>query len=227
MVGWIKLHRKMTEWEWYTDHNTFILFMHLLLTVNYEDTRYRGHEVPRGARVVGRLKLSEETGLSEQQLRTSINKLKSTGEITIKATNKFSVLTVCNFDKYQAMDLCEQPAKQPASQPTSNQQVTTSKEVKKEKKEISLLSKERFDLFWEKYPRKDGKKDAFNAWEKQKCFNGHFEFIMEKVELFNSYCSGKEKKFIPLPATWINGERWNDEMESQQKGEIIGGYHFE
>ena len=31
MSGWIKIHRKITEWEWYDDVNTFRLFMHLIL----------------------------------------------------------------------------------------------------------------------------------------------------------------------------------------------------
>lgn len=225
--GWIKLHRKMTEWEWYTDHNTFILFMHLLLTVNYEDKKWRGVDVKRGQILTGRLKLSEETGLSEKAIRTALNKLKTTGEIVIKTASKYSVITICNYDKYQSQDSDDGPAERPAYGPTKGQQRATTKEVKKErKKEHSSLSQERFDLFWEKYPRKAGKKDAFKAWEKQKCFNGHFELIMEKVEVFSSSCSGKDPQFIPLPSTWINGERWNDEIINSKGNEKIGGLTF-
>jgi len=225
--GWIKLHRKMTEWEWYTDHNTFILFMHLLLTVNYEDSRYRGHDVPRGSRVAGLNRLSEETGLSFQKLRTVIDKLKSTGEITVKSTNKFSIITICNFDKYQDREDGDQQAKQQPDQQTSNKRVTTSKEVKKERsKESSSVVDDRFNLFWEKYPKKVGKKEARKAWEKQKCWNGQFELIMDRVDMFASFCDGKDKQFIANPASWLNGERWNDEIYEINEGQKVGGLTF-
>lgn len=55
MSGWIKLHRKITEWEWYSDANTFRVFMHLLLTANYEDKRWRNIDVKRGQIITGRM----------------------------------------------------------------------------------------------------------------------------------------------------------------------------
>ena len=45
MNGWIKLHRKITEWEWYTDRNTLAVFLHLLIMANIEDKKYRGYDV--------------------------------------------------------------------------------------------------------------------------------------------------------------------------------------
>lgn len=135
--GWIKLHRKIIEWEWWNDHNTLKLFMYLLLMANHKDGRWQGIEVKRGQFITGRIKLAKELKLSVQQIRSSINKLKSTSEITIKATNKYSVITIVNYNTYNCADSTCQPAHQPANHPTSNQQVTTNKNVKKEKKEYS------------------------------------------------------------------------------------------
>lgn len=134
-TGWIKLHRKITEWEWYSDPNVFRLFMHLLLTANYQDTKWKGIDLKRGQLVTGRKKLSEETGLSVQEVRTAMDKLKSTSEITITSTSKFSVVSVCNYDKYQDDSCDDQPAKQPASHTTSNKRATTVKEIKEIKEE--------------------------------------------------------------------------------------------
>lgn len=140
--GWIKLHRKFLSWEWYTDANTKIVFLHLLFNANIEDWRYKGFDVKRGECVVGRKQLAYELNLSEQQVRTALNHLISTNEITIKSTNKFSIVTICKYDTYQCQPTTEQPTKQPAKQPTSNQQVTTLKEykniknIKKEEGEI-------------------------------------------------------------------------------------------
>ena len=40
--GFILLHRSILRWEWYGDLNTARLFIHLLLTVNYEPQRWQG-----------------------------------------------------------------------------------------------------------------------------------------------------------------------------------------
>ena len=118
MTGWIKLHRQFRSWEWYEDHNTTRLFLHLLMSANYEPSRYLGHIIPAGGIVIGRKALAKQTGLSEQNIRTCLTKLKSTNEITIKVTNKFSIAHIVKWDEFQS----DQPANQPANQPTTNQQ---------------------------------------------------------------------------------------------------------
>lgn len=137
-TGWIKLHRKITEWEWYQDGNTFRLFVHLLLTANHRPQRWQGITIERGQVAIGRKTLSERTGLSEQSIRTSLGRLKSTSEITIKSTNKFSIITICNYELYQQQEILNQPA----NQPTSSQQVTTNKNDKNKKKTYSPNSDE-------------------------------------------------------------------------------------
>ena len=57
MSGWVKIHRQITEWEWYRDANTFRVFMHLLLSANYEDKRWRNIDVLRGQIITGRVEL--------------------------------------------------------------------------------------------------------------------------------------------------------------------------
>ncbi len=99
--GFIVLHRKIFEWEWYNDINVFKLFIHLLLSANHEDKTWKGHLIKRGQLITGRIKLSQETGLSQQEIRTCLNKLKLTNELTIKITNKFSILTIENYNTYQ------------------------------------------------------------------------------------------------------------------------------
>ena len=138
MDGWVKFFRKMVDWEWYTDIPCKILFIHLLLVANHKPSRWKGVSVKRGQRLTGRKALAEETGLSEQEIRTAINKLKSTGEITINPTNKFTLITVCNYDEYQDQEGDDQPAHQPAVQPTINQQSTTNKNDKNVKNKTTI-----------------------------------------------------------------------------------------
>jgi len=131
--GWIKLHRQFLDWEWYDDMNTKCLFLHLMLKANHKDKKYRGTLIKRGQLLTGREVLSNETGLSQQQIRTCLTKLKSTNDITIKSTSKGTLVTVDNYDVYQGDD-SESTSKSTNTltnnQPTSNQQSTTNKNVK-------------------------------------------------------------------------------------------------
>jgi hypothetical protein len=132
--GWIKLHRSLLDWEWYTDQNTSRLFIHLLLRANHKDKKWRGISIQKGQLLTGRKALAKETGLSEQQVRTSLDKLKSTNEITIKSTKASSVITVVAWDSHQ-QDNQQDNQQVTNEQPTSNQQVTTNKNVKNDNNE--------------------------------------------------------------------------------------------
>lgn len=101
MEGWIKIHRKILNWEWYDDINTKVLFFHLLLTANHQDKKWRGKIIKRGEKITSLAHLSEEVGLSIQQIRTSLSKLKSTNEITIKSTSKYTLISIEKYSDYQ------------------------------------------------------------------------------------------------------------------------------
>lgn len=121
--GFIKLHRKMLSWGWYQDTPVKCLFLHLLLTANFTEGNWRGEIIKPGQLVTGIKRLSSQIGLTEQQTRTALKKLQSTNEITIKPTNKYSVITVVNWEKYQGM-LDEATSKSTNKQQTNNNQIT-------------------------------------------------------------------------------------------------------
>jgi len=131
--GFIKLHRRITEWEWYQDTNTFMLFIHLLFKANYKDSRFQGKPVKRGQLITGRITLSEETGISQQSIRTCLSRLVKSGEITTQPTNRFTLVTIVNYNNYQD-NSSESTSQSTNNQPTTNQQLTTSKELKEVKK---------------------------------------------------------------------------------------------
>lgn len=140
--GWIKLHRKIIDWEWFTSPSTLQLFIYLLLRANKEDKKWRGILIKRGQLVTSVATISEETKLSTQQVRSSLNRLKSTNEITSKTTNRFTLVTVCKYESYQLYEEVEQQTKQQALQQTNNKQITNKQQQLKNNKNIRNNKKE-------------------------------------------------------------------------------------
>lgn len=118
MNNWIKIYSELLNWEWYKDNNTKSLFIHCLLKANWKDGKFMGEVIPRGSFVTSLEILSKELGLTIQQTRTSLKHLISTGELTNKSNNKYRIITINNYEKYQPI----------TSKITDNQQ-TTNKQV--------------------------------------------------------------------------------------------------
>ena len=86
-----------------------------------------------GQLVTGRHALSEDTGISEQSIRTCLSRLKSTSEITSESTNQFTLITINNWGIYQDILTSESTSESTSDQPAINQRSTTNKKYKKEK----------------------------------------------------------------------------------------------
>ena len=144
MEGWIKLHRKLLDWEWYSDTNAKVLFLHCLLKANIKDTTWKGMEIKRGQFFTSNLSLSNELGLSIKEIRNSLKKLEKTGELTFFGASNGTMVTVCNYDNYQHFD--ETKGKRGASegQARGKQRATDKEEEEREeeKKEKELLGGE-------------------------------------------------------------------------------------
>ncbi len=127
--GFVAIPRQFIDWEWYTDLPTFKLFFHLLLKANWTSKDWHGITIRRGQLLSGRKKLSQETGLSEQQIRTALTKLSHSNHITQHATNRYTVYTIVNYNYFhpEGMHSNQQITNK---QPTDNQQATTTNNYK-------------------------------------------------------------------------------------------------
>lgn len=136
--SFIKIVRKLIEWEWYNDSKMVHLFIHLLLKANFKNNSWRGIDVKRGQLVTGLNKLHEQTHISKQSIRTCLKKLQLTHEITLAPTNQYSLITLVNYEKYQTFrDELNTQTNKPSTrgQHAGNKQSTTREERKKIKKE--------------------------------------------------------------------------------------------
>lgn len=134
--NWCKVFTSMfTKWRWGQDSNVIHLFLYLIVHANWEPSYFKGHRILRGQVATGLFSLASGTGLSIQSIRTALGKLKSTSDITIKSTNKLSIITIRDYDIYHRDENANQHALQQAGQQTNNKPTTTSREYKKIKKE--------------------------------------------------------------------------------------------
>ena len=147
MIGYIKLHRQILHWEWYTDINTKTLFIHCLLLANHKDNTWRGMKIKTGTFATSLRKLSVETGLTVSQIRTSLGKLESTQEIAQETHTSFTIIKVLNYEIYQGSENeviaqeTHEKSQQSSTQdstPNSNKQ-----EIKENKNEKNKDNKEK------------------------------------------------------------------------------------
>lgn len=100
--SYIKLYRKITEWEHFKDGNTLQVFLFLLVSAVDKRMIYRGRELQAGQYITSIKLIGEATGLTYMQVRLSLKKLKDTGEINWETVNhEFTVYTVLNYAQYQ------------------------------------------------------------------------------------------------------------------------------
>ena len=196
--GYIKLHRSIVKWEWWSNRNTRDLFIYLLIVANISDSRFEGHVIKRGSLVCSLPTLSAESGLTIQEVRTALKHLKSTGELTVEKNSKFSIITINNYDKFQTptgeLTVNQQSSN---SQSTVNQQYNKKNKEDKEDKEdkytyvISL-----FNSICKSLPRiqkiTESRKRAIKSADKQ--LDGDFESLFKAVEQ-SDFLIGRNKEW--------------------------------
>lgn len=187
-MDYIKLNRKILEWEWYGNINTCRLFIHMLLKANWHEGKFEGKIIPRGSFVSSLPKLADETLLTIREVRTAISHLKMTGEVTCKAYPKFTVFTIKNYGEYQASDT--QNDRQATDKRHSNDILTTTIEEKKEvKNNKNIMCKADalalFENLWKLYPVKKGKGQVSDA-KKMKLLEIGFDEMSRAIERYKS-----------------------------------------
>lgn len=199
-IGFIKLHRKLRDWEWYTDVPTKTLFIHLLISVNHTDKNWRGKIIKRGQIITSLSTLSNQTGLSIRSIRTAIRKLASTQEVAHTTTKTYTMLELLNYGTYQD----KKEKIDTKSVMRNDTQTTTTKEAKKIRKDI-----DRFDEFWDLYNYKKSKPKAEVAYKNALKSTTH-ENIIKGVKSYLK-ARGVDKQFWKHPTSWLNQGCWDDD----------------
>jgi len=158
-------------------------------------------EVNRGEIVFSQENFAKRNGMSRQQLRTFLKKLKQTNMIK-SSPNSNQQITHLFIVEYNSYNSIKNNQDLTNTQPRLNHIIR-----KKESKKVR--NNKDFDLFWDHYPKKVGKKkvqDKFNS------NNYPIDLIIKNIELQKKSDQWQNQQYIPNPETYLNQERWTDEV---------------
>lgn len=230
-MGYIKLFRAIEGWEWYDDPNTLALWIHILVGANRKDSVWHGDTVPRGSLVTTIARLAEETGLSDRQVRTCLDRLEKTGEIERSSTNKWTRITVRKYDTYQTPDTEPERAPEPkptpipAPAPEPPKKETPKKEPVKKAPDDGKERAEAANRLYSLYPTKcpvSGRSTGKSSKDKEKLarlLRDHTE--QELADTIKRYVreSTEQQSFIKNFATFLNNlPDFKDQPEPEQAG---------
>lgn len=228
--GFVKWHRKVFESAIWQNPNDFRLAFALVGLVNWKESMFQGRNgevirVPRGSCITSAKTMKKLTRLSRQEIRTSLKHLEKADFLTTKPTNHFTMIHIRTYSKYNDDPNQQVNQHSTSTQPAPNQHLTTieegkeRKEGEERKKTDTAQSMEGFDEFWKAYPRKVGKGDCKKIWVRLKPAIELQQRILEAVadqKQSNDWIK-EHGKFIPHPSTWLNGERWEDEIDGDEQ----------
>lgn len=152
-------------------------------------------EVNRGEIVFSQRNFAKRNNMTRQRLRTFLKKLEKTNMIRLKSNPDITHAVIIEYSTYNEFK--------------SSQQKPTYNPIIRKKESKNKESNKDFDLFWEHYPKKVGKKkvqDKFNS------NNYPIDLIIKNIELQKKSDQWQNQQYIPNPETYLNQERWTDEV---------------
>lgn len=115
-TGWIKIDRKIKNWQHYQEPSVMLVWIDILLSANAGERWHHGQKLRRGELRTSVATIAESTGLSANTVRCSLQKLSESGEISVTTTKKYTQIFVKQFVKYQGCAIIEQQTDEPIAQ---------------------------------------------------------------------------------------------------------------
>ena len=131
-LGWIRLHRRMRQWQHYQVNSVKAVFIDLLLSVSFEQSWYKGIKIDPGCTPMSITTIEQHTGLSRKSVIRALKVLEESGEITRTPTRNGCITRITNFNEYQGgvqSSVINPPPTTPISTPISTP-IIRNKEVK-------------------------------------------------------------------------------------------------
>ena len=223
----IKLDRNITKWRWYTNANTVRVWLHLLISANIAPYEFENIRIERGQLVTSHENLANTLKLSIQEVRTALNHLKSTGEITTTAHRRFQVISIVNYNLYQGELTGTATSYQQADNILSTSYQQQYKNIKNNKndKEIYMSVSKESKTPKHKYGEYNNVLLTDEEYDKLKSEYSDYE---SRIENLSSYIASTGKKYKSHYATIKNWAKKETPAQSSDKKELtkFGGTYL-
>lgn len=223
--GYIKLYRKTLKSQVFQNEGLFKVWIWCLLKANHEGQWVsvktgKGNTevwVGPGQFIYGRKTAAKELKMKQPTVQKRMLKLKNMQNLITQNKNHYSLVTVASWDFYQSDNKKVSPKVSPRYQAS-----ITNKNVKNVKKDTYAQN---FLTFYEAYPRHVAKKSAYRAWqslEKSEDMETLLPILLDAIAKqeqarATAKAKGEFSPEWPYLATWLNGRRWEDEVEVKKR----------
>lgn len=214
--GYVKFYRSLKDSSFYLDSEYVHLWVHLLLSVNHAEKRLKLEKSDKfltilpGQILTSRKSLTEQTGIHRSKVERILKAFESEQQIEQQTFSKYRVISITKWAEYQCSEH-ENEQEMGTKRAADEQQMSTNKNEKKEKKEPSALEKEIqgfFDDLWEVYPRKIGKEDARRHYLKTVKTYEDTNRINAAMGAYLAEVKDRDPKYIKHGSAWFN--KWQD-----------------
>lgn len=117
--GFITLSRQLLDWRFAQFPYALALWVQLIARANWRDGWFMGERIPRGSLATSMANLADHTGMDERTVRRWLKKFEEDGQITRKATNRFTIINITNYRAFQ--DIPEERVSERLSEQMSEQ----------------------------------------------------------------------------------------------------------
>lgn len=230
-TGYCLAYRRAWNHEAFNDLLEAAIWNFLYQNAFYEDGErtFNGvvYHVRRGQIVTTPRFLAKGFRISESNARRVIQKLIKLKTIKTQTTTKATIITICNYDKFQ---LPLKTNEDQNDEQTTNKRRTNDANNNKENKnnENNEIIKDNvigeFEEFWNAYGKIGNKQQALKSFKKIKKEGISYETIIGGLAKYQEYCRaiGQEQRYIKHASTWLNNKGWEDEYaiyeQSTSKG---------
>lgn len=213
MSGWIKIDRSLQDhWIW-SDAVKLKCWVGILLGASHSDHKLLiGSEVVECKRgqLVGSLRgIADQLGVSKDYLRAFLTILQKDFMVNSESTPKFTRITICNYESYQGSLHDDKTLSRQTQDSQKNGKNEKKRVIDKKAKVLDDASiVDKFNIFWEKYGKKEGKAPAMKSWMKLTS-----EEMDKALETVDSYVAWKsDVNYRKHASTYLNQKSFNDEI---------------
>ena len=197
--SFIKLYRKIQD-NWIWDNPLYLkCWIDMLMRASIKPSSMLMNnqiiEVNRGEIVFSQRNFAKRNNMSRQQLRTFLTKLEKSKMIRSKSNPDVTHLILVGYSTYNDSKLTQS---QPRPNPIIRKKESKNKESNKD-----------FEKFWKAYPKKVGKKKVQDKFDAK---DFPIDLIIKNIELQKKSDQWQNQQYIPNPETYLNQERWTDEV---------------